>query len=83
MALSNSVPASFMAFESAPSLLTPPTISPLDVSRLSTSHRVTCIEDILSRETAVTVIDLYFNHVRGFHILWLGRLPASSAWLAP
>ncbi|OWZ80458.1 hypothetical protein C365_00930 [Cryptococcus neoformans Bt85] len=63
MALSTSVPASFMAFESAPSLLTPPTISPLDVSRLSTSHRVTCIEDILSRETAVTVIDLYFNHL--------------------
>lgn len=72
-----------MAFGSNPSLLAPPAISPLDVSRLPTPHRVTCIEDILLRETAVTVIDLYFNHVRGFHILSLCRLPAFSAGLAP
>ncbi|WVQ91623.1 hypothetical protein IAS59_005424 [Cryptococcus gattii] len=63
LAPSASVSSNFMAFGSNPSLLAPPAISPLDVSRLPTPHRVTCIEDILLRETAVTVIDLYFNHL--------------------
>lgn len=71
-----------MTFGSNPSLLAPPAISPLGVNRLPAPNRVTCIEDILLRETAVTVIDLYFNHVRGFHILSFCHLPAFSAGLA-
>ncbi|OWZ64856.1 hypothetical protein AYX14_04549 [Cryptococcus neoformans] len=47
MALSTSVPASFMAFESAPSLLTPPTISPLDLySIIPVVHRPSFMTDL-------------------------------------
>nr|KIR83224.1 hypothetical protein I308_06565 [Cryptococcus tetragattii IND107] len=63
MALPASVSSNFMTFGSNPSLLAPPAISPLGVNRLPAPNRVTCIEDILLRETAVTVIDLYFNHL--------------------